>query len=179
MAGTAANPAGLTLNYNDYYVSGSGTVFGRFNSADVASLAAWNTAVGQDANSISADPLFVSATGATPDLHVSAGTPIEGVGVNIASVTNDFDGDVRASSTPVDLGADAGNFMSYPVINFTPLANTCATTSRTLVATITDVDGVPTSGSGLPVLYWKIGSGSYTAVTATSLGSDQLSRCSG
>ena len=173
VAGTAANPAGLTLNYNDYYVSGSGTVFGRFNSADVASLAAWNTAVGQDANSISADPLFVSATGATPDLHVSAGTPIEGVGVNIASVTNDFDGDVRASSTPVDLGADAGNFMSYPVINFTPLANTCATTSRTLVATITDVDGVPTSGSGLPVLYWKIGSGSYTAVTATSLGSDQ------
>jgi hypothetical protein len=173
VAGTAANPAGLTLNYNDYYVSGTGTVFGRFNSADVASLAAWNTAVGQDANSISADPLFVSTTGATPDLHVSAGTPIEGVGINIASVTNDFDGDVRTSSTPVDLGADAGNFMSYPVINFTPLANTCVTTSRTLVATITDVDGVPTSGSGLPVLYWKIGSGSYTAVTATSLGSDQ------
>ncbi|MFM7671378.1 MAG: beta strand repeat-containing protein, partial [Bacteroidota bacterium] len=173
VAGTTSNPAGLTLNYNNYYVSGAGTVLGRFNAADVTSLSNWQLAVGQDLSSISANPLFVDAAGATPNLHVSTGTPIEGIGVDIPSITNDFDGDVRASNTPVDLGADAGNFMSYPAISVTPLANTCATTSRTLIATITDADGMPTSGAELPVLYWRIGTGAYTAVTATSLGSNQ------
>ena len=41
------------------------------------------------------------------------------------------------------------------------------------MATITDATGVPTSGTGLPVLYWKINAGSYTAATATSLGLNQ------
>jgi hypothetical protein len=54
-----------------------------------------------------------------------------------------------------------------PVITYTPLSSTCSVGSnRILSATITDVDGVPTSGAGLPVLYWKINSGPYTAVTA-------------
>src|SRR5206468_3960806 len=48
-----------------------------------------------------------------------------------------------------------------------------STSNRTLTATITDATGVPTSGIGLPVLYWKINAGSYTAATATSLGSNQ------
>lgn len=50
-----------------------------------------------------------------------------------------------------------------PDINYTPLLNTNSTSSRTLNATITDIDGVPASGIGLPVLYWKINSGSWNA----------------
>jgi hypothetical protein len=38
VAGATPNPAGLTLNYNDYYVSGTGGVFGYFNSLDVADI---------------------------------------------------------------------------------------------------------------------------------------------
>lgn len=62
-----------------------------------------------------------------------------------------------------------------PVISFTPLPDVCATGDRTLVATITDADGVPTSGAGLPVLYFRINVGPWTPVTAVSLGSNQYS----
>ena len=52
--------------------------------------------------------------------------------------------------TPVDIGADAGNFigmdLSAPAITYTALGNTTLTGNRTLTATITDVTGVPTSG---------------------------------
>ena len=55
----------------------------------------------------------------------------------------------------------------FPVISYTPLLNTSGTDARVLSTTITDaVSGVPTSGAGLPVLYWKINTGSYTAATA-------------
>ena len=57
-----------------------------------------------------------------------------------------------------------------PVITYTALANTCSVGNRTMVANITDVDGVPTSGAGLPVLYWKVNSGAYTPAVAVSLG---------
>ncbi len=61
-----------------------------------------------------------------------------------------------------------------PTIVYTALTNTCATGNRVLTATITDVaDGVPTSGAGLPVLYWKINSGIYNAVTGVSIGAGQ------
>ena len=60
--------------------------------------------------------------------------------------------------------------LSPPAISYTALGNTIGFTARTLMATITDTAGVPTSGTGLPVLYWRINTGSYAAATATSLG---------
>src|SRR5205823_8211089 len=114
VGGTAPNPTGLTINYNVYNVTGTGGVFGLFNGADVATLAAWKTAVGQDANSFFSDPQFLNPTGtsSTVDLHInpSVTTVVEGNGLNIASVTDDFDGQTRSGLTPVDIGADAGNF---------------------------------------------------------------------
>ncbi|NBX78999.1 MAG: hypothetical protein EBQ94_01235 [Flavobacteriales bacterium] len=68
----APNPSGLTLNNNIYFTSGTGGVFGYASAADVANLAAWQTAVGQDANSYSSNPQFIAPTAATPDLHLSA-----------------------------------------------------------------------------------------------------------
>lgn len=108
VAGTAANPVGLTLNYNDYFVSGTGGVLGLFNAVDQPTLAAWKTAVGQDLNSINADPLFVDQTGGTPNLKLTTGTPADGVGLSGTGVLQDFEDEVRASLSAVDLGADAG-----------------------------------------------------------------------
>jgi len=172
VGGTAANPAGLTINNNLYFATGTGTVFGRFNAADVADLGAWKTAVGQDANSYQANPQFISPASATPDLHINASvvTSVEGNGVDVG-VTDDFDGQARSGLTPVDIGADAGAFtgadLTGPSITYTPLNNTCTLTGVTLTATITDVSGVPTTGTGRPVLYWKVNAGAYTAVTGT------------
>jgi len=102
VGGTAANPTGLTINNNVYYANGTGAVFGLFNAADVANLAAWQTAVGQDAASLNADPLYVSAT----DLHIQAGSPAIDVAANVG-VTNDFEGDGRPGANALyDIGAD-------------------------------------------------------------------------
>ncbi len=60
-----------------------------------------------------------------------------------------------------------------PTISYATLGNTASTSNRTLTATITDASGVPTAGAGLPVLYWRINAGSYSAATGTSLGSNQ------
>ncbi|QLQ06912.1 MAG: hypothetical protein HZY76_13270 [Anaerolineae bacterium] len=78
-----------------------GTNLGYLGAAQ-ATLAAWQTATGQDANSISADPLFVSTT----DLHLSGpSSPAVDAGTPIAGITIDIDGDTRSATTP-DIGAD-------------------------------------------------------------------------
>ncbi|MFN7325318.1 MAG: beta strand repeat-containing protein, partial [Chitinophagales bacterium] len=131
--------------------------------------------------SITSNPSFVSTSGASASfLHIdpTVATQIESGGIP-SSITTDFDGDTRNASTP-DIGADEfsgiGIDLNPPVISFTPLAGNCAAGALTLTATITDASGVPTSGTGLPVLYWKLNwVGTYTASTGTSLGSDQYS----
>ena len=181
VGGTAPNPTGLTIDYNAYYVSGTGGTFGFFNSLDVANLAAWRTAVGQDGASISGyDPQFITPNGtsSTVDLHIHASNPtvIEGAGIPIAGVTDDYDGQTRSGLTPTDIGADAGNFVvqdvSAPTISYTPLGKTTVGANQTLTATITDASGVG-SGLGIPTLYWKLNTGSYNAVTGVDIGSNQ------
>jgi hypothetical protein len=101
--GTTPNPTGLTINNNDYFANGSGAVFGFYNSLDVANLAGWKAAVGQDANSIEADPLFVSTT----DLHETSTSPTRDIGASTLGVTNDFDGKSRPGGNALfDIGAD-------------------------------------------------------------------------
>ncbi|MEP6944790.1 MAG: choice-of-anchor Q domain-containing protein, partial [Acidobacteriota bacterium] len=102
VGGTTANPAGLTIDNNIYFTSGAGTVFGLFNSIDVADLAAWKIAVGQDVNSLSTDPLFVSPT----DLHLTSGSPARNVGASSLGVVNDFDNKSRPGGNLLfDIGA--------------------------------------------------------------------------
>ena len=52
-----------------------------------------------------------------------------------------------------------------PNIVYTPFGNTSQTTARTLTATITAPTGIPTSGIGLPKLYWKNNAGAWNGVT--------------
>jgi hypothetical protein len=60
-----------------------------------------------------------------------------------------------------------------PVIVYTPLLNTTLLTARTLTAEITGENGVPVSGSGLPVCYWRINNGSYNSSQGIHVGGDQ------
>lgn len=160
--GTTANPAGLTSNFNILFFSGTDGATGVFNAVVVPTLPAWRTATGQDTNSIAFDPQLVNPTGtaATVDLHLhpTNPTPAEGSGILIATVTNDFDGQTRSTLTPVDIGADAGNFIaldvSAPAISYTPLGNTNLVTNRMLSITVTDVTGVASGAVG-PRIYFK------------------------
>ncbi|MGB3080590.1 MAG: hypothetical protein WBB31_16030, partial [Saprospiraceae bacterium] len=114
VGGTTPNPAGLTIDNNVYYVTGSGTFFGSYNGSDLINLSGWQSAVGQDGASLESDPQCVGPNNAIPDLHIHLinPTPIEGSGVDVG-VTYDFDGQVRTGFTPVDIGADAGNFTAF------------------------------------------------------------------
>ncbi len=165
VGGTAANPAGLTINNNLYFANGTGAVFGFFNALDVANLAAWKTAVGQDSVSFESNPQFNDPTNATPDLHLhpTNATPAESNGTDVG-VIDDFDGQTRASFTPTDIGADAGNFtgldLAPPAISYALLGNTSLASNRTLSVTISDVTGVATGGLA-PRIYYRKNAGTY------------------
>ena len=148
----------------------------------------------RDAYSITENPPFVNKTVSPYDLHLNTtvATQCESGGKSVSvpvAISADYDYDSRYPNSGYpnntlspafdpDMGADefGGLFLDLtpPVITYIPLGNTNLTSERTLVATITDINGVPVSGLGLPVLYWKVNSSvpPFTAATATSLGSD-------
>jgi len=101
-----------TINYNDYYGSGSQTAVGYLSSAR-ATISDWRTATSQDVNSISASPAFAS----TSNLHPTSSV-VNNAGVAIGSITTDFEGAARG--TVPDMGA-------Y-IISSTPAATTTAAT---------------------------------------------------
>ena len=159
ISGTGAMPSGLTMNFNLYRASGTGGVLGYYNG-DITTLEAWRTALGQDGVSAVANPNFVDPTAATPDLHLQGTTPAEASGLDITSVTDDFDGESRSGLTPVDLGADAGNFTASdifpPYVAYTALPLlTASTDNLTFTATIRDATGVPVSGSLQPRVWFR------------------------
>jgi hypothetical protein len=93
-----AAPASVfsSIDYNDYFAQNVGSLGGVTRTT----LADWQAATGQDANSKAVDPLFVSAT----DLHLQVTSPVLGSGVAGTGVTTDIDGQTR--DTPPDMGAD-------------------------------------------------------------------------
>ena len=117
VGGTTPNPAGLTSNFNDLFASGTGGFVGTFNATDQLTLANWQAATGQDANSISADPSFVNPTGtaATVDLHITCNSRADGSGTPIAGITTDFDNETRDATNP-DIGADEINLGNPPAL---------------------------------------------------------------
>ncbi len=106
VGGTGINPAGLTINSNLYFSSGSGAVFGYFAGSDRADISLWQAAIGQDAASLFGDPMFASSLYlVNSDLHIVPSSPARDAGVDL-SVANDFDGDLRPTVTGIDIGAD-------------------------------------------------------------------------
>lgn len=84
------------INNNDYFAQNVGSLGGTVRPT----LADWQTATGQDANSQAVDPLFVSAT----DLHLQSGSPVINDGATGLGITTDIDGQTRDANP--DIGAD-------------------------------------------------------------------------
>ena len=138
-----------------------------------------------EGNSFSELPPFIDPTTATDNFNISTSTGslcYEG-GAPISTpvaVTTDIAGTTRSTTLP-DVGAyefsgTLGTDNIGPDVTFTPVVNTNSTTGVTLTATILDPSGVPTSGTGLPMIYWKDGlAGSWAGVQGVSLGSNQYS----
>jgi hypothetical protein len=149
LGGTTPNPAGLTTNFNDLFANGTGGFVGLFNATDQTTLANWQTATGQDANSINADPLFWLPNAGGPNLHIMLASPAKLAGTPIAVVTNDFDNDPRPAVSP-DIGADQ---------TVTPTA-----APATISGQITNADGVPLGGV---VMSLSGGRSAYTITDST------------
>jgi hypothetical protein len=159
---------GATVNYNLYRYTGNDGYFAYNGTADVPTYAGgW---VASDNASIVGNPQFINPLGAVSavNLHIHATnpTPIEAAGIAVAAVTDDFDGQTRSGLTPVDIGADAGNFvlldLAPPTITYTPLAASCNTSDRTITATITDAGGVVTGANG-PRIYYRKNGGAWVS----------------
>lgn len=127
--------ASLTLDYNIYYGNGNGSVFGFNGTSDAAVYtSSW---VAGDNNSVNGDPQFQNPVGtySTIDMHLNSSvqTPAEQSGILIGAVTDDYDGQTRSGLTPVDIGADAGNYIPLSLCSGTPPAATAALTSSTAI----------------------------------------------
>ncbi len=129
----ATSLAGSTLNNNDLYCAGTNATnnIGRFNSVNYTTLAAWQGATGQDANSVSIAPIFVSAS----DMHLEPGSnsSLNNLGTPVAGVTTDIDGNTRDVTNP-DMGAD----------EFTPLVCVTAEGGMAFGSTSLCATGTPT-----------------------------------
>lgn len=151
---------GMVSNGNIYLATGNGSVLG-YCSGDRATLAAWRTYTSQDSSSLVANPFFVAPAGdaLTVNLHLRPDNPAEQAGIAVAAVTDDFDGEVRGTLTPHDIGADAGAFTTLegvaPTITTPPLSN-ATSVNRVLTgwADIRDNNAVA-SGANAPRLYFK------------------------
>ena len=99
--GVTYAPSNFVANGNLYDDSGDYV----WDGNDLATLAAWQTATGEDANSSEGDPNFIDD--ANGDFHLDPSDTIaEGAGVDISSIVDhDIDGDTRDGNT-VTAGAD-------------------------------------------------------------------------
>jgi len=189
----------LNNNNNDIYL-GEPTATNQFYTdnagTEARSLADYKAIVyPRESLSFTENTAFADVTSHPYDLHINSGvaTPCESGGRVISSpaINQDVDGDPRFPNAGYpnnasyqaqnpDVGADEFGGVTIdlisPFITCTPLANTSSTSARTIVATITDLNNVPRSGIGMPMLYWKKASSTtWTGVTSEFIGNDQFS----
>lgn len=122
VAGTSANPSGLTMNNNLLYASGgSGAMLGFYNNVDISDLSTWETTVGGNANSISTDPWYKDPMGSAllVDLAPQNGSPLFNSGVNIPSVTTDMLGLPRNPITPTIGAGETTTPLPVKLLSFT------------------------------------------------------------
>ncbi len=91
------NGSGLTVDYNDYYVSGEGGMLG-YNGSNISILP---IITGQDQYSQTLDPEYTDPSGGTPEDYTPAATGI--VGAAISGITTDYLGETRLD--PPAMGA--------------------------------------------------------------------------
>lgn len=159
-----------TFDYNNLYATGSN--LGRYNGTNYANLVAWRGATGQEVNSISVAPLFVSAT----DLHTT-NPAFNGTGTPVSGINTDIDGNSRHATTP-DIGADeftappndAGvTALASPMMPFAVGSHSVSVTIKNFgTATLTSADvHCSINGTPLAIYNWtgSLASGAETNVT--------------
>jgi hypothetical protein len=145
----ASNSVFSSINYNNLYAT-SGNL--ARNSAGTLSttLAALQTDLGGNANSINVNPVFVSAT----DLHLQMGVnaALDNLGTPISGITTDIDNDTRSTTTP-DMGADEFS-NCYPVtIGTQPVdKHVCINANTTFSVSVTS--------TGSYAYQWQVNTGS-------------------
>lgn len=165
----------FTSNYNDLYVTANANNLGSYDAGVTArTFAVWKTNTTQDANSINADPSYVTPAGtsSTADLHITAGSPCIGVGIAGTGVLIDYDSQTRATGVNPNgpcIGADERPVTSgtnaYGV--YSPGALGGNVTSCEIYAT-----GGPPGGIGLTVAqptsygYTSVPISGYPVITA-------------
>jgi hypothetical protein len=175
------NNTNLTSNYNIYFTSGNGGFIGSYNggTTEQTTLQGLTFASGgnQETASGFGDPNFVNPTAAIPDLHIQGTTPAESAGILISQITTDIDGQTRIGLTPVDIGADAGNFTPLdifrPIISVSSIPNQAicgGSLSIEVTATISDIgiSGIAT-GTFAPKLWWRLSSGTWASLAHSSV----------
>ena len=146
-------PSTFTSNYNDLYVAGS--ILGISNGVSKANLAAWQGG-SQDANSISADPLFNSATNLLPQ----SGSPVLGVGTPIIGITTDVTDATRSLIYPT-MGAYEVAFTCTNPTSGGTIAGDQSNCSSYIPATITNVT-LPSGNVGIMNYKWQMSTTSST-----------------
>jgi hypothetical protein len=91
-----------TSDYNNFYTSG--TYLALQNGLYRNTLLAWQTASGQDQNSLTYSPAFISNTDLHIDTTVLSAAQMDGKGTYVGN-TLDIDEELRNTTTP-DIGAD-------------------------------------------------------------------------
>ncbi|MEI6435493.1 MAG: hypothetical protein WCP32_11655, partial [Bacteroidota bacterium] len=124
---SSVGSAGLTEDYNNYYVSGDGGMLG-YSSFNRSTLASLQSATGQDVHSLNTNPSFVSAGGINAtDYKTNTVLPaVSGTGI-----TTDYSSVGRASVPTM------GAFEFKPVTTeaVSSIANSTATGNGAIIAT--------------------------------------------
>ncbi len=146
----AAATVYAAINFNNYFSSQNVGFLGGVR----VTLSDWQTATGQDANSLAVDPLFVSAT----DLHLQAGSPMINAGTPLAEVTTDIDGDPRSATTP-DIGADEFSTVGQPgTLQFSSATYSVGEGGGTVTLTVNRTGGT----TGAVTVDYSLGGGTAT-----------------
>jgi hypothetical protein len=156
------------IDYNDYSAEGTDAMLGHILYSDLSTIASWRGRTGEDVHSIALDPFYAGSI----DLRIDITSPARRAGVPVGVLT-DFNGVLRSATVP-NMGAyETVEDLRGPFLSYTPLQRTASLSARTLSVILTDSTGVPTTGSGMPVLYWKINSGSWNSATGVYVSGNQ------
>jgi len=119
-------------DHNDLYTTGEN--LGYF-STEISNLSDWQTATGQDANSISENPQYIGSN----DLHMLPNSPVANLGGTGTGIRMDIDGELRDRQNP-DIGADEFPDNSAPEITSTATTDATQDELYTYQVEATDPD---------------------------------------
>lgn len=149
----------LNVDNNAYYVGGTATPVLGYLTADVSTLAALQTAFGNNLSSVVAAPVYISNT----DLHLSNANGsnwcLNNKGVSISGITADIDAQTRSLTTP-DLGAD----------EFTAIGDATATPSIQTICNGNSITTIAFSGVAASYNWTRDNTAAVTGISASGTG---------